>query len=367
MCMILLGQVARGRENNLNLIRMVAATAVLVSHAWPLTLGRSAAEPGFAGHSIGRIAVFVFFIISGFLITASFERSNSLFRFVAARVLRLMPGLMVSLIFVAFVVGPLVTTLPLQEYLLNPKTWTYVSSGTLLFSPQYKLPGVFESNPVQGLNGSIWTLIYEATCYVLVFALGVAGMLGRIRLGLFVLAYLTVCVVVLSSGLELPYKVDRLLNLSLPFVVGMAAWAWRGSIPLSLVVAAVLSLAAFLLRETPVAYLSFTIAVGYVVFWLAYVPGGFVRRYNDLGDYSYGMYIYAYAMQGLVVFLVGSTSILVHVALAFPITLILAYLSWRIVEAPSLAFLKRLPTSLGLPTASRGGAATSAAANLDKG
>lgn len=363
--MVLLGQVSRGRDNNLNLVRLVAATAVLVSHAWPLTLGSDAIEPGIAGYSLGRIAVFVFFVISGFLITASFERSDSLFRFVAARALRLMPGLVVSLVFVAFVVGPFVTTLPLKEYLLNPKTWTYVSSGTLLVSPQYNLPGVFADNPVQALNGSIWTLFYEAACYGLVFVLGVAGMLGRVRLGIFAAAYLAFCAVALWSEMDLPYKVGRLLYLSVPFVVGMAAWAWRDRIPLSLAVAAPLAVAAALLQDTPGGYLAFTVALGYATFWIAYVPGGAIRRYNALGDYSYGVYIYAFAIQGLVVHLFGSTSIALHIALAFPATLVLAILSWRLVEAPSLALLKRLPDSFGPAAPRRGARVASAAMDLD--
>ncbi len=346
--MALLGHVAPGRDNNLNLIRMVAATAVLVSHAWPLTLGKGVAEPGIAGHSLGRIAVFVFFIISGFLITASFERTDSLFRFFSARFLRLMPGLVVSLVFVALAIGPLVTNLSLHDYLVDPGTWTYVSSGTLLYAPQFKLPGVFVDNPVQGLNGSIWTLNYEVMCYGMVFLLGVAGMLGRIRLGLFAGGYLAFCVAVATSGLELPYKIDRLVYLSVPFVVGMAAWAWRDRIPLSLPFVAASLVAAALLQATAFAYLSFILALAYVSFWLAFVPDGWIRRYNRLGDYSYGMYIYAYAMQGLIVFLVGGTSIALHVTMAFPVTLILAVLSWRYVEAPSLALLKQLPASIGM-------------------
>lgn len=40
-----LGEVAVGRDNNFNLIRMVAATGVLVSHAFPITYGSSTPSP----------------------------------------------------------------------------------------------------------------------------------------------------------------------------------------------------------------------------------------------------------------------------------------------------------------------------------
>ncbi|PJN95148.1 acyltransferase, partial [Amaricoccus sp. HAR-UPW-R2A-40] len=306
--MVRLGELARGRDNNLNLIRMVAATAVLVSHAWPLTLGPSAIEPlnDSVGHSLGRISVYIFFVISGFLITASFERSETLFRFVAARVMRLMPGLIVSLVFVALVLGLAVTRLPATEYLTSPDTWTFLLSNTLLVSPQYTLPGVFVNNPVPTVEGSIWTLFYEAACYGLVFLLGIGAMLRPRRLGIFVCVYAVVCTAVLATGVEMPYKLYRLLLLSLPFVVGMGAWAWRDRLPLSGAAAIGLWVVAILLDDTFLAYISFILAVAYATFWLAYVPGGWIRNYNRLGDYSYGMYIYAIPLQGLVVMLFGA-------------------------------------------------------------
>ena len=70
-----LGSVSRGRDNNLNLIRLLAAAAVLVSHAYPITLGDGAEEPLTAelGFTLGTVAVYVFFAISGFLIAGSYE------------------------------------------------------------------------------------------------------------------------------------------------------------------------------------------------------------------------------------------------------------------------------------------------------
>ena len=147
--MIWLGTAARGRDNNLNLIRMVAASAVLVSLAWPQTYGVGVVEPLELAthHSLGRLSVYVFFAISGFLVAASFARSATLTRFVAARSLRLLPGLLVSLLLVSFVLGPLATRLPLADYLAARGTWMAVVQNITLFSPQFWLPGVFNDNP----------------------------------------------------------------------------------------------------------------------------------------------------------------------------------------------------------------------------
>ena len=179
--MIWLGDVAKGRDNNFNLIRMLAATAVLVSHAWPLVLGSGAIEPleALTGYPLGTMAVFVFFALSGFFISASFDRAGTITDFLAARGLRLFPGLFVSLIFVALIMAPFATSLSLSDYLANFNTWQFFLRNLTLAKPQYTLPGVFEANPYPAVEGSIWTLVHEVMCYGLVFLAGICGLLRR--------------------------------------------------------------------------------------------------------------------------------------------------------------------------------------------
>ncbi len=163
-----LGELARGRDNNFNLIRALAATAVLVSHAWPISQGAGTQEPLWAwtGATLGTMAVYVFFAISGFLIATSFDRTQSARAFLVARGLRLFPGLFVSVLLVAFVMGPLVTTLAATDYLTHPETLAFIPRNLTLISPAYTLPGVFEANPYPTVEGSIWTLVHEVACYL---------------------------------------------------------------------------------------------------------------------------------------------------------------------------------------------------------
>ncbi len=93
-----------GRDNNFSLIRIIAAFAVLITHSFALAIGTGEAEPfqKFLGMTMGTIAVDIFFITSGFLVTSSLLTRQSVIEFVWARVLRIYPALLVMLCLTVF-------------------------------------------------------------------------------------------------------------------------------------------------------------------------------------------------------------------------------------------------------------------------
>jgi peptidoglycan/LPS O-acetylase OafA/YrhL len=342
--MIRLGAVAAGRDNNFNLIRFAAATAVLVSHAWPIALGPDAVQPlqQLTGHTLGTLAVFVFFAVSGFFISASFARSAGVTDFLWARVLRLFPCLAVALVLAAFVMGPAVTRLPLSDYLTHPATWTSLPRNLTLAFPQYTLPGVFETNPYPTVQGSIWTLIHEVLCYGLVFLAGITGLLQRrAAMTAALVAYVLLWALPALVGIDLHPRIGQLRELSFPFVLGMAFWLWRDRLPLSVWGVAGLVLLAAVTKDTPLGFSVLMLAITYVTFWFAYVPDGAIRGWNRLGDYSYGLYIYAFPLQGLMVWAAGPMGPGMNMALSLPLTLAFAVISWHLIEAPALAMRHR--------------------------
>ena len=344
---MLLGDLAQGRDNNFNLIRAIAATAVLVSHAWPIALGSGTPEPlsGLPGATLGSWAVDVFFVISGFLIAASFARRPQAGAFLAARSLRLLPGLFVSLVFVAFVIGPLATTLPLADYLTDPDLPLFMVRNMTLVSPLYFLPGVFETNPYPAVVGSIWTLVHEVVCYMGVLAVGLLGAFrDSRRIAAALVLFALIWTIYAFAGVGLHPKIDALHRLSLPFFVGVLIFALRHRLPMNLWGIAAFWGVAVAVSGTPLWLPAQTVALGYTLFWLAYVPRGPLLTYNRLGDYSYGIYIYAFPLQGMVVWLLGPMTPGMNIALALPATLLCAVLSWHLVEAPSLALLRRKAT-----------------------
>src|SRR5215475_9962692 len=178
-------------NNNFNLLRMMAASSVLVSHSWSLAFYKGIGEPltSITPFSLGHLAVMLFFGLSGFLIAKSFDSRRSTIEFLTARAFRLYPGLLLALTFCVFVIGPLWTVEPLSVYLHDPVTWKFIPAGLSLVRLHYELPGVFEHNPHFGVNGSLWTLYYEVFCYICLAVAGLVGLLAPRVFPVAIIAY----------------------------------------------------------------------------------------------------------------------------------------------------------------------------------
>jgi peptidoglycan/LPS O-acetylase OafA/YrhL len=208
-----LSNCTQSKDNNFNLIRIIAAVAVLITHSFALVNGTGDAEPFrySLGMTIGSIAVDVFFITSGFLVSASLINRQSTVEFILARFLRIYPALLVMLFLSVFVLGVFFTSLPLSSYLLDSKTYIYLlKCSTLVAGVVYQLPGVFDKNPYQyAINGSLWTMPYEIRMYIiLVFVWFASKIAKKNRLRIFELA--------IVAGAIISLFIILLLLLSLP-------------------------------------------------------------------------------------------------------------------------------------------------------
>jgi peptidoglycan/LPS O-acetylase OafA/YrhL len=333
------------RHDNFLLLRFVAASMVLFGHSYILSGGpgardfvaRAALGPGVY---TGSLAVDVFFIISGFLIAGSYVNHGNLETFLRARFFRLVPAYAVCLVASAFVLGPFVTKLPLGEYLRAPATFHYVTKNLRLEPElQWGLPGVFESNPYRNVtNGSIWSLPGEVCMYLWVATLGVATVLRRRSLAN---AVLVACLVVgLLVPEELPFVPAAVFVRPAGFfMAGMFCYLNRAQSPIRTDVLLVLVAACIFTHHVAVlgpafAYV-FATALVYGVLWFAYRPRlGF---YNRFGDYSYGVYLWGFPMEQLVVHVHGRpTSPPVCFWSGLLLTVLCAVISWHLVEKPAL-------------------------------
>lgn len=325
-----------GRDNNFNLIRVLAAGGVLVSHSWPIIDPRSA-EPleNMIGLSLGHVCVLLFFAISGFFITKSYERANSLTDFLWARAARLFPALVVVIVLTVLVAGPLLTRHGTLAYFSNPQIYAYLLQNVaIVFGQIYELPGVLGDRPI---NGSLWTLRYEVYCYASVVLLGLLGCIAPRRywlwLGLVLLIAVAAALVDKGTG------ISRLL---LAFALGGGVYVYRNAIPFSGFIAAVLLAAALLIRETPLFGVLFCVACAYAILWLGFARIPFLTVYNRFGDISYGLYIYAFPVQMIWAYEGGIANPYVLMAVSFATTLPLAIASWLLVEKPALDMRRRI-------------------------
>src|SRR5260370_30087885 len=113
------------RANNFDALRLIAALSVVFSHAFLIADGSEAREPfvWLTGNQciLGLVGVFVFFVISGYLVTESWCRNPAPAGFVLRRTLRIYPGLVVNVLVCALLIGPVVSSLPLAAYLAGPE------------------------------------------------------------------------------------------------------------------------------------------------------------------------------------------------------------------------------------------------------
>jgi peptidoglycan/LPS O-acetylase OafA/YrhL len=338
---------SRNRDNNFNLIRFIAAALVLYSHSYPIALGIGHADPLYRtiGMSWGTIAVDVFFVTSGFLIAGSFFSRASLTAFVWARVLRIYPALIVALLFCVFVVGLAFTTLPAYDYLSDPKTHRFLTKNvTLLSAIRYHLPGVFADLPYpKAVNGSLWTLPYEIEMYAWLAILGSALRYAHGRFGWHVVkpSFLVIALTALAASLAdhfHPFESTHFIRLFCMFFLGVGVYVYRGHIYLS--TRLFLAFTVVLLLSTAdqdAFFVVYSLTLPYLVFYAAYVPSGAIRRFNQAGDYSYGIYIYAFPVQQSVAHLMPGVSVPTLLLAAFAATLVLAYLSWHLIEKQCLS------------------------------
>jgi len=335
-------EVSRGDRaaNNFGSLRVLFAILVVLSHAPELADGNRSREwltQVFGTLSLGEIAVDGFFLVSGYLITASYRAKRSFSDFVMRRARRIYPGFVVASLVCIAVVAPLsggnVAAVSPVETVLRL---------SLLLMPM--VPGAFEGLPYPMLNGALWTIPCEFGCYLLLGLVGTARALrrrGRYLVllaglgGLLMLRRLYLPIGAPGDGLG---TLSEMIRLSFVFCCGGAfrlfgdriAYTGRGA-----------SLAALLLLPLmfipPLAEPAFAILGGYLIFWFALaVRPNLLSRATAQVDASYGIYLYAWPVQNLLVARLPGLSPWMAALLALAAAIPLGFLSWYLVEKPML-------------------------------
>jgi len=275
--------------------------------------------------SLGQLAVAVFFVASGFLVTSSWQHGPQAGRFVSARALRLYPALIIMLFCTTFVLGPWLSSLSIPDYFADGNTLRFFWANLSLTTFVPGLPGVFESLPFAGaVNGSLWTLQYEVACYGAVLLLGAAGLLNR---WVVTAAWIAGC---LARTL---WWGGPAMEFGTLFLAGAALQLWN--VRMDGRVAGVCLAVLVLALTTGGLRLALPTAGAYVVLYAALGLQPWTR--NSRADLSYGTYIWAFPVQQMITEALGPMACWwLNIALSAPLVLALSWLSWRWVEAPAL-------------------------------
>jgi peptidoglycan/LPS O-acetylase OafA/YrhL len=345
---------ALSRErNNFDLVRLVAAIAVAYGHAFVLQLPDEHHDfvTALLGYDYsGSLGVFAFFLLSGILVTASFDRQRSAARFIALRASRLWPAVAFGSCLVVFVLGPLFTTWPLRDYFASGATWSNLDSlSTILFSQRWRLPGVFDHNHFgNSICEPLWTLCIEVRYYFVVLLAGMLGLL-KSRRGMILAVLIGVIPWVVRPHLhphfeigfrDLAFKPGGYAFFPEPvFMAGMLLYAWRERVYISGWAAIALFCSWFALRDTGLGQPVFYVAFAWLVLWVGTTP--LLHAFVPRNDYSFGIYLFGFPVQQSISHLAPTLDPLVALAIAAPFIFALAFVSWHGVEKPALDWTRR--------------------------
>lgn len=345
---IVLADILPRDKNAFDLVRLFAAVAVIFGHSFYIFPTGGYSEPVtqlIQKNYSGTLAVGVFFFLSGILVTGSFALNPSSARFFLMRAFRIYPGAIICLAIISFVIGPVVTTMPMMDYFASRQVYCYFADHVSLLSilpiQCWDLPGVFAENLIPSApNGSLWTLTPEIICYLYVLAFGV---LGLVKTSFRILVVLVAILVIhYMAPHAVPYFSDveysDILKVGLFFMAGVFAYSVRNILPIKTLYALPLIVAANFLQGTFVQEYALYLALFYSVLVIsAYQP---VRWIKLPGDYSYGVYIYGWPIQQTVAHFFPNLTSYPSNLITIPVALLAGYLSWTFVEKPALSFAR---------------------------
>lgn len=325
------------RLNSFDFLRFVGALMVIVGHSQELL---THSTPTLIGKPLAHIGVIVFFSVSGYLVTESWLRDPAPGRFLVRRAVRIFPALAVVVVLSALVLGPMLTTLPLDAYFLHPQVTAYF--WNIALSPQYSLPGVFADNAYPNVvNGALWSLAPEFVCYLAVLAV---GLLPR-RVGPFAVVALFVALAAVSAQ---PWPTEQYVaygsdlfqaaTVTVYFAAGAVIRVFR--VPLRADVALVLIVGALAVSgHAAASTLAWNVALPYAILAFGRQNWPVLRSWGRHGDPSYGMYLYAFPIQQVLSMLSdGAMSVPMMIVLTSALAIGAGYLSWFTIEKPALGY-----------------------------
>ena len=347
----------RGREskphssNNFNFIRLVLASSVIVSHSAEFIAGGSREFDPLnrifgTDFSLGDLAVNAFYVLSGYLIVKSWMSQPQPWPFLKKRILRIYPAFIIASLLSEYVFGPMGH---------NPNYWATYSRWAVLrriiFIGLPGEPNAFPHLTVHEVNGALWTIRYEFICYLGVILMGLLGLFRHRRAVVMIwLAFFAYFVIQTTTGSNtitgFTGKLSDILGPCLRaftmFLAGACHYLFADQIRYSRkgVIICLIALIPCMFQYTTGA-IAQAVFGSYLILALAFVPAPLLRNFGKGADISYGVYIYGWAVQQIILNRfpqIGYFSLTFSALLA---TFVAGWLSWHLIEQPFLRLKPR--------------------------
>jgi peptidoglycan/LPS O-acetylase OafA/YrhL len=326
-------------DNNFNSLRLIAAYLVFYSHSFLLKPIPKPETPYFLGlFDFGIIGVYIFFCISGYLVSKSWDNDQNIRRFLIKRILRIFPGLIIVILLCTFILGPIFTNLSIKSYFNSQLTWKYLTNIFLFRA--YNLPGVFETNfHPYTINGSLWSLKVEFIMYIML------PFLSLLTKNIYYNIFIAFTFILLNINGEIIFN-KFLINYerSLLEFPKCASYFWIG-----------VCINRFKLEKyftiSNLCLLMFFILVGsnyhvllplIVILYISVISISFGSAKSIIlikitkNDYSYGIYIYSFPVQQTISSISPNISFINYLIITSLITLLFSIFSWHFIEKPML-------------------------------
>lgn len=331
-------------NNNLDLIRIVAAIMVIYGHSFYLANAYGEKEPIkklLEFTYSGTIAVMLFFFISGILVTNSILNNDNVKKFIVSRFFRIYPAFFAVIIITSFIIGPLITKMNYHNY-FSSEWFLYYVKNNLLLNISYNLPGVFGDNIYKNaVNGSLWTISWEVYCYMLVASIYV--IFGKSNKNILSLICVTIILMpylnlnndfFISSTNKDAYLLAPIFACGALFAINKEKITLNIFLPISFFVL-------FIFVKAPdIKYILFYLFTGTSALYLSSMS--LIKRINIKYDISYGVYLWGFLIQQLIYMINPNLSLITNQLLCIILSIIAGFLSYVLIEKPFMSLAKKI-------------------------
>ena len=332
--------------NNFDIIRILFAWFVIVSHSYVLN-GNGPTDPLASltnGYMIfSFIGVKGFFIISGYLIFQSLERSHSIVDYLTKRILRIFPALIVVLLLTLLVVYFIYP--PHQGYyLFDPEIYKYFFGNSILFMPHFFIKGIFENQYSHAINGSLWTIEFEFLFYIFLlifFPIRKRKNLLKIALSIIIFTFFigNIFYHIELKKITAPINLELAFDLGTYFLMGslIACFEWE-KIPYKIGIVMVATILLVIATLFKIDYSLVQISLPFLIIYLGKQTSKIATiSHTILGDPSYGIYLYGFPIQQFIIYFYKPSTPLLLVSSTIA-SFVIGYLSWILIEKRALQY-----------------------------